>query len=711
MRFNPFGPVGGARPDGDDDDALELTGGMPPPRAEYQSAGGDDYAPDLPVVQRASRWRWVTRGLAVAIVLFVFAVGWLAVTAPLSKSLQPPTPPSITLLADDGTPIARRGAILEAPVDAAKLPKNVTNAFLAIEDRRFRSHWGIDPRGIARAFFHNVTSKGRDQGGSTITQQLAKNAFLDSDRTAARKIREVMIAFWLEAWLSKDQILSRYLSNVYFGDNVYGLRAAARHYFGRTPENLSIAQAAMLAGLVKAPSKLAPTVNLQGARNRAKLVVAAMVDAKLLDKADAADVRPARIVPDRRRTLPNGTYFADWVLPEARDHAGEIATETTVQTTLDRRLQKAAERATKRAGLRDAQIALVAMRPDGRVVAMVGGKSYVDSPFNRATQAQRQPGSAFKLFVYLAALRNGMTPDSVIDDEPITIAKWSPKNSDGRYLGPISLRQAFARSSNVAAARITQQVGVAKVIQAARDLGVSTPIPNEATIALGTSSMSLLELTAAYASVAAERYPVRPRGLEAEPERGVLATLTDRTRALSGDLHDQMLDLLSASAETGTGRAAALSVPTYGKTGTTQDNRDALFIGFANGLVCGVWVGNDDNTPNAGLSGGGIPARVWRDFMQSALGVGAAVAPEPEPEMVDPDTANGVEETLENFLDPANIPTVEGEIPGVGRVGLRNGELNFEPNRSNDPERGPDRRRRDRFDDRAPPPRDPEDVP
>ena len=712
MRFNPFGPVGGAPPSRDEaDDALELTGGMPPPRADYYGTRDPEgpAAFELPGPPRASRWRWVTRGLAAAIVLFVFAVGWLAVTAPLSKSLQPPTPPSITLLADDGTPIARRGAILDAPVDAAKLPKKVTNAFLAIEDRRFRSHWGIDPRGIARAFFHNVTSKGRDQGGSTITQQLAKNAFLDSDRTAARKIREVMIAFWLEAWLTKDQILSRYLSNVYFGDNVYGLRAAARHYFARRPEDLSIAQAAMLAGLVKAPSKLAPTVNLQGARDRAKLVVAAMVEAKFLDKADAADVRPARIVSDRRQTLPNGTYFADWVLPEARDHAGEIATETTVQTTLDRRLQKAAERATKRAGLRDAQIALVAMRPDGRVVAMVGGKSYADSPFNRATQAQRQPGSAFKLFVYLAALRHGMTPDSVIDDKPITIDKWSPKNSDGRYLGPITLRQAFARSSNVAAARITQQVGVSNVIQAARDLGISTPIPSEATIALGTSSMSLLELTSAYAAVAAERYPVRPRGLEAEPERGVLATLTDRTRSLSGDLHDQMLDLLSASAETGTGRAAALSVPTFGKTGTTQDSRDALFIGFANGLVCGVWVGNDDNTPNAGLSGGGIPARVWRDFMQSALGVGPAAAPEPDPEKVDPDASDGNDVTLENFLDPSNIPPVEGEIPGVGRVRLRNGELDFQPNRSDDPERGPDRRRRDRFDDRAPPPRDPED--
>ena len=710
MRSTPFDPSGGGYPD--DGDALELTGGLPPPRHHAYVSDGDidygHYTTNLPVVQRPNRWRWVMRGMAAGIVLFVFAVGWLAVTAPLSKSLQPPVPPTITLLAEDGTPIARRGATLDAPVDAAKLPKNVTNAFLAIEDRRFRSHWGVDPRGIARAFFHNITSKGRDQGGSTITQQLAKNAFLDSDRTAARKIREVMIAFWLEAWLSKDQILSRYLSNVYFGDNVYGLRAAARHYFGRKPEDLSIAQAAMLAGLVKAPSKLAPTINLQGARDRAKLVVAAMVEAKFLSHDDAADVRPARIVADKAQVLPNGTYFADWVLPEARDHAGEISTQTTVRTTLDRRLQKTAERAVKRAGLRQAQIALVAMRPDGRVVAMIGGKSYADSPFNRATQAQRQPGSAFKLFVYLAAMRHGMTPDSVIDDKPITIANWSPKNADGRYLGPITLRQAFARSSNVAAARITQQVGVANVIQAARDLGVATPIPNEATIALGTASMSLLDLTSAYAAVAAEQYPVRPRGLEDAPERGVLATLTDRRRPLTGDLHDEMLDLLAASAQSGTGRAAALSVPTYGKTGTTQDSRDALFIGFANGLVCGVWVGNDDNTPNSGLSGGGIPARVWRDFMQQALGVGPAVAPEPVPEAVDPDAGNSLGDTLENFLDPTAIPPVEGDIPGVGRLRLRNGEIDFQPDRQD--ERDPGRnRRRDRNDDRAPPPRPPDE--
>jgi penicillin-binding protein 1A len=705
--------------DSRDDDALELTHGMPPPEQRGEPAYEPSrppepypYTTNLPVVRRRNYWRWITRGIAALIILFVFAVGWLAVTAPLSKSLQPPTPPSITLLADDGRPFARRGAVIDAPVDAAKLPKNVTNAFLAIEDRRFRVHWGIDPRGIARAFFHNMTSKGRDQGGSTITQQLAKNAFLDSDRTAARKIREVMIAFWLEAWLTKDQILSRYLSNVYFGDNVYGLRAAARHYFARKPENLSLGQAAMLAGLVKAPSKLAPTTNLQGARDRARLVVAAMVDAKFLDKAEADDVRPARTVPEARAPLPNGTYFADWVLPAARDHAGEIATETTVTTTLDRRLQAAAERSVKRAGLRQAQIALVAMRPDGRVVAMVGGRSYADSPFNRAAQAQRQPGSAFKLFVYLAAMRHGLTPDSMIDDKPITIDKWSPKNADGRYLGPITLRQAFARSSNVAAARIIQQVGVAAVIQAARDLGVTSPIPNEATIALGTSSMSLLELTSAYAAVAAEQYPVRARGLQDPPERGVMATLTDRTHPLTGDVHAEMLDLLAASAETGTGRAAALSVKTYGKTGTTQDSRDALFIGFANGLVTGVWVGNDDNTPNSGLSGGGVPARVWRDFMQQALGVSAAAVAIPaDDEAVDPDAGNGIDETLENFLDPSNIPPVEGEIPGIGRVRLRNGEIDFQPNRSEDPGSGRDRRRRDGPDDRARPSdqRDPED--
>ncbi len=663
--------------------------------AETQSwSFGTDEAPEDARPRRRIRWgRWIMRGMGAGIILLVIAIIWLAVTAPLSRSLQPPTPPSITLTADDGTPIARRGAIIGAPVDAAKLPAHVREAFMAIEDRRFYSHWGVDPRGILRAAWHNVGSGGVREGGSTITQQLAKNAFLDSDRTAGRKIREAMIAFWLEAWLTKDEILSRYLSNVYFGDNVYGITAASKHYFGRTPDKLNIGQAAMLAGLVKAPSRLAPTTNLKGARARQAVVVAAMEDAGFLTKAEADAVQPQRVLASRPETLPSGTYFADWVLPEARDQAGEIKTEATVQTTLNPRLQRIAERTVRSAGLNQAQVALVAMRPDGRVVAMVGGKDYSKSPFNRATQARRQPGSAFKLFVYLAALRSGMTPDSTIEDEPIDIAGWKPRNSDGRYLGKITLRQAFARSSNVAAARLTQAVGVKSVIKAARDLGITTPIPNEATIALGTSTVSLLELTAAYAAVANESYPVAARGLNDVKEKGWYQSLTERKTGFASAVHDGMLDLLSSSIKTGTGRQALLTVDAYGKTGTTQDSRDALFMGFARDLVVGVWVGNDDNTPNPGLSGGGVPARIWRAFMQSALDIPPVPAPVVMEE-ADPDAiTNGMDEEAM----PAETDPVGDIIQGLG-IDLKTGEdgsISIGPGRRRGerPPPGPDDRR------------------
>ncbi len=636
---------------------------------DFDAWQDDDATPPPEAPRPRRRWaRWIMRGIGGAIVLLVLAIGWLAVTAPLSKSLQPPTPPSITLTAADGTPFARRGAIIGKPVDAAKLPETVTGAFLAIEDRRFRSHWGIDPRGIARAAWSNLGAGGVRQGGSTITQQLAKNAFLDSDRTAARKIREVMIAFWLEAWLTKDEILSRYLSNVYFGDNMYGLDAAAHHYFGRAPGDLNVGQAAMLAGLVKAPSRLAPTSNLKGARARQALVVHAMQAAGYLTPREAERVQPQRVRTAPPRTLPNGTYFADWVLPEARDQAGEIKTETTVKTTLDRKLQRAAERAVKRAGLRTAQVALVAMKPDGEVVAMVGGKSYSDSPFNRATQARRQPGSAFKLFVYLAALRSGLTPDSMVDDSPIEIAGWKPKNSHDTYEGPITLRRAFAKSSNVAAVRLTQQVGVRNVIKAARDLGISTPIPNEATIALGTSAVSLLELTAAYAAVAADHYPVQPRGLDDVAEKGWYQSLTGGATPLPQRIHDEMLDLLAASVASGTGHQAALSVDTFGKTGTTQDNRDALFMGFANGVVTGVWVGNDDNSPNPGLSGGGVPARIWRDFMTDALGIAPPARAAPVEEAAPEEMGDAVGDLIDNAVDP-----MTDQLRDLG-IDLRRGE-------------------------------------
>ena len=398
------------------------------------------------------------------------------------------------------------------------------------------------------------------------------------------------------------------------------------------------------------------------ARDREKLVLAAMIEAKIVSK-DQADVPLASLRVRPVKEIPDGTYFADWVLPEARDTAGDLSQESTVTTTLDRRMQRAAERAVRRAGLKQAQVAIVAMRPDGRVVAMVGGRDYAASPFNRATQARRQPGSTFKLFVYLAAMRAGMTPDDMIDDEPVTIGGWSPKNSDGKYEGRITLRRAFQKSSNVAAARLIQKVGVDAVIKAARDLGISTPIPRDASIALGTSTGSLLELTTAFAGIANDGYPVSARGIEATENKSWFSGLVSGKKSLGGNIREEMLDLLSASANGGTGRQAALSVATFGKTGTTQDSRDALFVGFAQDLVVGVWVGNDDNKPNSGLSGGGIPARIWKDFMQNALGI----APPPAavvPAATDEDNmTDGDDGTIDPGIGP--LP-VEGNVSGLG---------------------------------------------
>jgi penicillin-binding protein 1A len=612
-----------------DDDLIE------PPDALEPFASLDPLPPELEPQPRRRRWikkRYVAAGI---VAVFMLLIGWLAITAPLSRSLQPIAPPSITLVSEDGTPIARKGALVAAPVRLSELPSHVPQAFIAIEDRRYYSHWGIDPIGIARAAWHNLLAGGVREGGSTITQQLAKGVFLSNDRSFGRKGREALIAFWLEAWLTKQEILERYLSAVYFGDNVYGIRAAARHYFSREPEDLTLGQAAMLAGLVKAPSRLAPTHNLSGARARGRVVLQAMADAGFITGKQARSQPPVRLKVRHEPDMPTGTYFADWVMPAARDQAGAVYERQEIPTTLDTRLQKLAEAAVRRGSIRGAQMALVAMRPDGRVVAMVGGRDYKDSPFNRVTQARRQPGSTFKLFVYLAAIRAGMTPDSLVLDKPVTIDGWSPTNSDGRYLGEIPLRRAFARSSNVAAVRLADQVGRKAVIQAARDLGIASPLADTPSIALGTSGVTLMELTSAYAAVAGNNLPVRAYGLPKE-RLGWIATLWNRPKRLGSRERDMLLDMLSATVERGTGRNAQLAVDAFGKTGTTQDARDAIFVGFAGDLVVGVWVGRDDNAPIPGLAGGGVPARVWRDFMSHAIPGAAIRAPEPVDEDPEP---------------------------------------------------------------------------
>lgn len=580
--------------------------------------------PRKPPIWRRPAW---LIGAAAAVVLVIVAFASLFWSLPLSRALEPLNNSAIVLVANDGSPIARRGSYKEAPIDVTKLPAYVPGAFVAIEDRRFYSHMGVDPKAIARALGKNAQAGGVSEGGSTITQQLAKNAFLSSDRNLRRKAQEAMIAVYLEARLTKTEILSRYLSSVYFGDGAFGLRAAARHYFGKQPEQLSIGEAAMLAGLVKAPSRLAPTSNIDGARERMRVVLGAMVETKTITQAQAdavGDVSPVEN-PDK---LPTGSYFADWALPQARASIGARYGETVVKTTLDPVMQEKAERILNDYIARDGKVlnitqgALVAMRKDGRVVAMVGGRDYKTSQFNRA-DGERQPGSSFKLFVYLAALQSGMTTTSPILDTPVQVSGYTPRNHEGKYRDrEIPLISAFAASSNVAAVRLAHDLGPAKVIKVARQLGITEKIPDDLTMALGTGSMSLTRLTAAYASIAAGEYPITPHALDTFQK--------PKTTAYDPKVLVGMRDLLRSATHRGTGLEAAIE-GAYGKTGTTQDYHDALFVGYVDDLVVGVWVGNDDNSSMNGVVGGGEPAKIWKAFMLSALNRQVAPAVQEDP--------------------------------------------------------------------------------
>jgi len=592
--------------------------------------------------RRFFTFRRLLTGAAVMAVLFALLVGWLSWRLPVGRALEPLASPALVLVSADGRPFARRGALKDRPVDVAALPAHVPAAFVAIEDRRFYRHFGVDLVGVGRALAANLRERKIRQGGSTITQQLAKTAFLSPERTFRRKLQEVFIALWLEARLTKAEILSRYLSSVYFGEGVYGLRAAAQHYFGKPPEQLAVGEAAMLAGLVKAPSALNPVDHPQAAAKRQRVVLAAMVAQKLMTPAAAERARRVRLRV--AKPLPVGGYFADWAAPQVKQALDAQYGLIQVRTTLDTRLQRRAERAVRAwldgRGRRQGatQAALVAMRPDGAVVAIVGGRDYGASQFNRAVQAKRQPGSAFKLFVYLAALHDGAEPDSLISEAPITVGGWTPRNYEVGSGGVLTLRDAFARSSNIAAVRLSEAVGRDRVIDAARSLGVSSPLADDATLALGTSEMTLLELTAAYAAVASGRAPVQPYALLDGGDRtGAASALSPRERA-------DLLDLLSAAVEQGTARAARLGQPAFGKTGTTQEHRDAVFVGFTGDIVVGVWVGNDDHSPMQGVTGGGLPAQIWRDFTAGALDAGLVerVRPPPPPPPAPEPEAHGL---------------------------------------------------------------------
>ena len=556
-------------------------------------------------------------GMGLLVFLLLIAV-WISWRFPIGRTLNPHDEPSFVYVTADGKPFAQRGFVKDPPVDASRLPKEVTVPFLAVEDRRFWKHFGIDPKATARALAANSEAGAVVEGGSTITQQLAKTAFLDDERTLRRKIQEALIAVWLELRLSKQEIFSRYLSSVYFGDGVYGLRGAARHYYGKKPEDLTVQESAMLAGLLKAPSRYAPTRNPKAANERYRVVLQAMLDAGVIRPSDAAAYakNPPKVRKgERQRDLPSGHWMADWLAPQVDEQMTRNYGVTTIRTTLDSKLQAAAERsvsrvlATQGRSAGATQAALVAMKADGRIVAMVGGREYGKSVFNRATQAKRQPGSAFKPFVWAAALRGGMSPTDIVMDVPVRIGNWAPRNFEDRYAGRITLTDALVKSSNSVSAQLTNSVGPGQVADTAALYGIRSELEPTPSLALGSEEVTLIELTSAYASAFRGQGPVRPWGLLDHPPEQELQDLPE-SRAL--------VTMLGAVVARGTGRRAYVEPITFGKTGTSQNHKDAWFVGYARGLIVGVWVGNDNGAPMREVTGGSMPAEIFRQFASAA---------------------------------------------------------------------------------------------
>ncbi len=564
-------------------------------------------------------------GIAVAGV-----VAYYAVQLPSSNTWAvPDRPPNIRILAANNQLISNRGQMGGEAVSLRELPYYVPAAVLAIEDRRFYDHFGIDLIGITRAMIGNLSEGRITAGGSTITQQLAKNLFLSPDQTLGRKVQEALLSLWLERNYDKDQILELYLNRVFFGHNSHGLEAAAQTYFRKSARNLSLWEAAVLAGSLKAPSNYNVRSDPEGAAQRARVVLREMVDLKFITAAEAeAAPRQNEVAASTPRTLGAESYVADWVEALMTAYIGETTQDVIVHTTIDWDLQKHAEFVVREAVARHGaergfkQGALVAMDTDGTVRALVGGADYTQSQYNRAVTSRRQPGSAFKPFVYLAAMEYGFTPDTVADDAPFDYNGWSPQNSTGRFVGPVSLRDALAHSLNTVSARLAIAVGPDKVVEAATRLGISSKLDAVPSIALGTSEVSLLELTAAYAPFANGGFGVIANVITrietADGEVLYEAVPAGPGMVIGPEVVGEMNDMLQTALEIGTGKRAQLDGwPIAGKTGTSQKARDAVFVGYTAKMVTGIWLGNDDDTATT-LSGGNVPVEVWSEFMSRA---------------------------------------------------------------------------------------------
>jgi penicillin-binding protein 1A len=532
----------------------------------------------------------------------------------------------IRMRAANGTVLVSLGPSFGKWLRYDEIPPQMRAAMIAVEDKRFRSHIGVDPIAVGRMFKFAVTNAGngrRLQGGSTITQQLAKNIFLTNSYSLGRKIKEGVLALAIERKFSKNQILELYLNRVYFGGGAYGIDAASQRFFGHSADHLTLGEATIIAGLVKAPSNYSPTADAEAARQRSNVVLRTMVENGFVSADAAATVDPAKIKLQPTTRQNSVRYFTDWAMPQLDTLIDETSEPIDVWTTLDPEMQAAADKAIRANAPKGAQGALVSLDRDGAVRAMVGGRDYVDSIYNRATQAQRQPGSAFKLFVYLTALESGMKPTDAIVDEPITIDGWTPRNSTRTNLGPVTLREAFSRSINTISAKIGQQLGFGTIADMARRFGITGNISTYPSMVLGTADVRLIDMTRAFASVANKGVAVTPyaiRKVVAADGRVLYQHEQVEQRVLVAPwVAAEMTDLLQSAVLSGTGRAAQIGRPVAGKTGTTSSNKDGWFIGFSSGLTTGVWMGRDDARPIPGLQGATSPARAFHDFMVLAV--------------------------------------------------------------------------------------------
>jgi penicillin-binding protein 1A len=569
----------------------------------------------------------VVAALAAAVSLF----GHASFQAPeLPKLPEIKREPQITYVDRSGAVLGVRGGRYAPPVNLASIPAYVPAAFVAIEDRRFYEHQGVDALGIARALVADAIKGRMAQGASTITQQLARNLFLTNDRNLERKATEAVYAIQLERTYTKRQILGLYLSRAYFGEGAYGLEAAAERYFDKPARALTIREAAMLAAVMKAPNVYNPVASAEKSAERTRLVLDAMVETGAISSGQRA--RALAEKPRVWKSAPSAPaqYFIDWIDGETHKLAGNVRQDLVVETTLDLPTEQAAAAKARAVVARYAkqkveQTALVTLDAQGRVRAMLGGVDYEKSPFNRAVDAHRQAGSSWKPFVYLTAMESGLTPDTVRVDEPITIANWSPQNIEGEgYSGPVTLQVALAQSINTVAARVADEIGRPKVAATARRLGITTPINTDPAMALGTSLVEPIEMAQAYAAFADGGDKVTAYGVERIRTTSGQLLYQRRPQAPVPVIANPALDELTGMMRTvltqGTGKRAA--IPGYdlaGKTGTTSDYRDAWFCGFTGGLTTVVWMGRDDNRPMRRITGGIAPAELWHDYMRIAL--------------------------------------------------------------------------------------------